>query len=48
MLGLVIFICSILIGFNVFYDTDESEEKKKLSAQNLKKLTNYTKYKVIT
>ena len=48
LLVLVIFICSILIGLNVFYTTDESEEKIEVIESELKKIKNWTKYKVIT
>lgn len=37
MLGIVIFVCALLIGCNAFYNTDETEEKYKVSDQNLKR-----------
>ena len=36
MLVVVIFVCAVLIGFNVFYITDEPEKKESSSDENLK------------
>jgi len=38
MLVLVIFICSVLIGFNAFYTLDEYEEKIEVKESEFKKL----------
>lgn len=37
MLGIVIFVCALLIGCNAFYNTEDNEERYEISSQNLKK-----------
>jgi hypothetical protein len=37
MLGIVIFVCALLIGCNAFYNTDETLENNRISHDNLKR-----------
>ncbi|NRU22159.1 hypothetical protein [Clostridium beijerinckii] len=47
MLGIVIFVCALLIGCNAFYNTEDNEERYEISSQNLKKINESLIYTVI-